>query len=154
MFQLSDIVANSTSLFLSFPRAKSGINNTERPRSLAHPSHPALRQLLFRLDTQLQLYDRLLLTLIHPNLNSRKVHTNTRKVPDIPVERRIDGAGIISKFRSGSLSSSSESLPTTKASFQGIDAVENDTSKPLYVRSAEVGTLKMRCTDSKKNDTS
>jgi hypothetical protein len=65
----------------------------------------------------------------------------------------FDGAGMNSKVRSCSLSSS-ESTSTTEVSFQGTEAVENDTSKPLYERSTEAGTLKIRCTDSKKKDTS
>ena len=63
------------------------------------------------------------------------------------------GAGMISKLRSCS-PSSSESTSTTEESFQGTEAVENDTSKPLYVRSTEAGTLNIRCMDSKKKDTS
>ena len=37
-----------------------------------------------------------------------------------------------------------------QALFQGTESVENDTLKPLYVRSTEDGTLKILCTDPKK----
>jgi hypothetical protein len=140
MYELSDIHHRTEppAPFSSFPRAESRINNTERPRSLAHPSDPALRQFLFRLDTHLQLHDRLLLVFTLPNLHCRKVHTNTRKVPDIPVKCRIC---TISNLRSCSQSSSPASSPTTEASFQVTEAVKTSILKPLYVR------LKMRCID-------
>ena len=128
-------------------QAESKFNDTERPCSRMPIEHsqavaasldraPAiLVAFLFRVNAQLQLSDWLLFS-FSPVRIAEKDHKDTREAPDIPVEHHI-------RWRTAA-----------HASFPRTEAAENDSSKPLFMRSTEAGILKMRCTYSKKIDTS
>ena len=129
MYELSDIHNRlATSEWQApFPWVESRINNTERPRRLAHPSDPALRRFLFRLEMQLQL----LLAFTLPNLHCRKVHMNTRNIPAIHQWSAAFNGGhhlgdsiLLTILVVSKLSHNGDIVPRDQS-------VENDTSKPL-----------------------
>jgi len=79
--------------FHSLPWAERRIYDTECTRGRTDTPNPVLCSFLFGFHAKLQLLGSLFRSLILAGLHCGKVHTNTREVPDIPVQRSIRWRG-------------------------------------------------------------